>query len=275
MSHSYSKSELKEYFCEALDIFNEKLDTDITEDTVALDFFNGKNNAEVYEKFCKNRFPKYLSEPYLTDGYFDEIAAQAFVDGKNYGVLICEDIDFTLGGVLQTFLHEVSHIFCTANEIPGGQFFDKYCMGSGVKYGAINAGYAIWREAVADIMADSMLSEMATMTLNMAKNDVLDYYDMLSSDNPNSKKAMSLIIAYIMISQEVATIKDWNRAEKSIKDKIGFSDPLMYAILKQVFDKLHRSPFWEITPDFILTLGETYISLLANKTMKQALLSEQ
>lgn len=45
MSHSYSKSKLKEYFCEALDIFNEKLDTDITEDTVALDFFNGKKQC--------------------------------------------------------------------------------------------------------------------------------------------------------------------------------------------------------------------------------------
>ena len=50
---------------------------------------------------------------------------------------------------------------------------------------------------------------------------------------------------------------------------------IMYAILKQVFDELHRSPFWEITPDFILTLGEAYLSLLANKTMKQVLLSEQ
>ena len=50
---------------------------------------------------------------------------------------------------------------------------------------------------------------------------------------------------------------------------------IMYAILKQVFDKLHRSPFWEITPDFILTLGEAYLSLLANETMKQVLLSEQ
>ena len=69
-------------------------------------------------------------------------------------MLIREDINFTLGGVLQMFLHEISHLYCTKNEIDGGGFFDKYCMGSGPEDGMMNAGYAIWREAVADIMAD-------------------------------------------------------------------------------------------------------------------------
>lgn len=274
MSHFYSKDELLEYFYEALDLFNEKLDTDINKDTVIVDFFTPQNGVVVYERFCSENFPKLLSEPFREEGYFDEIAAQAFVNDSRYGVLIREDIDYTLGELLQTFLHEITHLYCSRNEIKGGKFFDKYCMGSGTEDGMMNAGYAIWREAVADIMADSILSEQATMTLGMVKKPVLEYYEAITYSNSDSKKAMSLIIAYIMISQEIATIYDWDKAEKEIKKKIGFDDPLMYSILKQVFDKLHDSPFWEITPEFIINLGETYLSLLTGKTLK-ALLSGQ
>lgn len=274
MSHFYSKDELLEYFYEALDLFNEKLDTDINKDTVIVDFFTPQNGVVVYERFCSENFPKLLFEPFREEGYFDEIAAQAFVNDSRYGVLIREDIDYTLGELLQTFLHEISHLYCSRNEIKGGKFFDKYCMGSGTEDGMMNAGYAIWREAVADIMADSILSEQATMTLGMVKKPVLEYYEAITYSNSDSKKAMSLIIAYIMISQEIATIYDWDKAEKEIKKKIGFDDPLMYSILKQVFDKLHDSPFWEITPEFIINLGETYLSLLTGKTLK-ALLSGQ
>ena len=273
MSHSYSKNELLEYFYEALALFNEKLDTDISEDTVLVEFFTTENGETVYERFCSANFPQYLSEPFREDGYFDDIAAQAFVNGRHYGVLIREDIDFTLGELLQVFLHEISHLFCCENEIEDGNFFDKYCMGIGPEDGMMNAGYSIWREAVADIMADSMLSEDATMTLGMVKEPVLKYYLQLSATNPVSKKAMALIIVYIMVSREVATITDWKQAEKEIKKKIGFNDPLMYAALKQVFDKLHDSPFWVITPEFIISLGETYLSLLAGKAMRAFLTS--
>ena len=57
-------------------------------------------------------------------------------------------------------------------EIDGGNFFDKYCMGSGPEDGMMNAGYAIWREAVADIMADSIISEYATIALSSVKGIV-------------------------------------------------------------------------------------------------------
>lgn len=47
----------------------------------------------------------------------------------------------------------------------GGNFYDKYCCGKDLLDGAINAGYAIWREAVADIMAKSIMSEFCTCKL--------------------------------------------------------------------------------------------------------------
>ncbi len=264
MAHSYTRIELTEYFFEALDMFNDCLDSDISRENVLLEFFKPANGVSVYEGFCGVHFPKMLEEPYQEVGYFESFGAQAFVNDIEYGVLIREDIDFTLGEVLQMFLHEISHLYCTKNEIDGGNFFDKYCMGSGAEDGMMNAGYAIWRETVADIMADSIISEYATITLSSVKDIIRDYYGELSATNPNSKKAMSLIIVYIMISREVAATKDWNEANRAIKRSIKIDDPLMEAILKQVFDQLHRSPFWSITPEFVMTLGETYLSLLSH-----------
>lgn len=84
MSRSYSKNELLEYFYEALALFNEKLDTDISEDTVLVEFFTTENGTTVYERFCSANFPQCLSEPFREDGYFDDIAAQAFVNGHRY-----------------------------------------------------------------------------------------------------------------------------------------------------------------------------------------------
>lgn len=268
MSHFYTKEELSEFFFEAVDMFNENLDTDFDKDTIIIDFFNLQNGIAVYENFCKEHFPKYLTEPYKTEGYFEEIAAQAFVSDNQYGVLIRENIDFPLGEILQMFLHEISHLYCTIHEILGGNFFDKHCMGYGPEDGMMNAGYAIWREAVADIMADSMISEDVTVTLEMVKEYILEYYAMLTFDNPSAKKAMSLIIAYVMISAEVATIDDWEQAESRIKACIDFDNLLIYQILKMVFYKLHQSPYWEITPEFISTLGEVYIDLLAGKALR-------
>lgn len=263
MAHTYTKDDLKDIFFDALEMFNDCLDSDINKDNTRIDFFVSENGIKVYECFCSRYFPKYLDEPYKSKGYFDEIAAQAFVGESCYGVLIREDIDFTLGEVLQMFLHEISHLYCTQNEVSGGHFFDKYCMGSGVEDGMINAGYAIWREAIADIMADSVLSENATLTLAMVKDEIHHLDQVLSIENPDSKKAMSLILAYIMISAEVATTTNWAVAEKKIKNTVGFDEPIIYGILKMVFEQLHTSPFWTITPEFIIELGQMYLELLS------------
>ena len=268
MPHSYSRDDLTEYFFEALDMFNDCLDSDISKENLLLEFFTPANGIAVYESFCGTHFPKMMDEPYKEDGYFESFGAQAFVNDTEYGVLIRENIDFTLGEVLQMFLHEISHLYCTKNEIEGGNFFDKYCMGSGPEDGMMNAGYAIWREAVADIMADSIISEYATISLSSVKGIIKDYYGELSAANPNSKKAMSLILVYIMISREVAATREWDEAVRAIKRSIKIDDPLLEAILKQVFDQLHLNPFWSITPEFIMTLGETYLSLLSHVFLK-------
>ena len=272
MPHSYSHRELTEYFYEALDIFNDCLDSDISKGNLVLDYFNPENGVAVYERFCQEHFPNMLEETnYKEPGYFASVGAQAFVSDSEYGVLINERIDFTLAEVLQTFLHEISHLYCTRNEIEGGNFFDKYCMGSGPEDGMMNAGYAIWREAVADILADSVISDYTTITLNQVKPIVKEYYQMLIPSNTSAKKAMSLIIVYIMISNEVASVTQWELAEKEIAKVIQIEDRLLLSILKQVFEQLHSGCFWEITPDFIITLGETYLCLVSDRFLRNTL----
>lgn len=272
MPHSYSQSELTKYFYEALDMFNDCLDSDISKDNLVLDYFNPENGVAVYERFCREHFPNMLEETnYKEPGYFASVGAQAFVSDSEYGVLINERIDFTLAEVLQTFLHEISHLYCTRNEIEDGNFFDKYCMGSGPEDGMMNAGYAIWREAVADIMADSVISDYTTITLNQVKPIVKEYYQMLIPSNTSAKKAMSLIIVYIMISSEVASVTQWELAEKEIAKVIQIEDRLLLSILKQVFEQLHSGCFWEITPDFIITLGETYLCLVSDRFLRNTL----
>ena len=268
MKYRYTIKELTEIFFEALSLFNECLESDISESNTVIAFFTPENGVDVYEKLCKEHFPKNLSENYKADGYMDSFAAQAFVNDKEYGVLIREDIDFTLAELQFTLLHEISHMFCTRNEVENGCFFDRYCMGSGEEDGIINAGYAIWREAVADIMADSVLSENATMTLKQAKREVLELFDKISFENPDSKKCVSLILAYIMISREVACTYEWQKAKMEIENQIGFDNSIMMLLLEMSFIKLKENPFWKITPDFIMDLGSTYITMLASKRLQ-------
>lgn len=261
----YTEQELRDIFYGTLDFFNEALDSDITRDNTDLAFFTPDDGPEVYEQFCRKRFPRYLREDYRAEGYFRSFAAQAFVGEGRYGVMVCAGIDFRLLELRRVFLHEISHLFCCGNEIEGGGFFDRYCMGSGAEDGMINAGYAIWREAVADIMADSVLSEHAELALADVRDEIGRLYRQLSPANPDSKKCMSLIIAYAMLTKEAGGATEWTDAEAGLKRGLGLDDPALYAIFEMVFGNLHRPPFWSITPDFIMDLGEAYLSLLTMK----------
>lgn len=71
-----------------------------------------------------------------------------------------------------------------------------------------------------------------------------------------------------MTSEEVAGTEDWNIAEKAIASKINISNSILREILKLVFEKLHQSPFWKITPEFIRELGLLCIELIVYRTFE-------
>lgn len=265
----YTEQELREIFFEALDLFNERIGSDITRANTILAFFAPDNGLTVYEQFCGRYFPKNLREDYKAEGYFESFAAQAFVGEGRYGVMICSDIDFPLSELQFTFLHEISHLFCTRNEIEGGNYFDRYCMGSGVEDGMMNAGYAVWRKAVADIMADAVVSDYTSMTLDSVKPEIGQLYKQLSPANPDSKKCMSLMIVYVMLTKEAGGAEDWSDVEPILVKRLGLADSTLLLIFKMVFENLHQSPFWTVTPEFIMALGGTYLSLLSAKFLRE------
>ena len=264
MPHIHTEDELRDILYSAMERFNYVLDFGISAENTIIAFFTAQNAIEVYERFCDENFFNQLDENYTAAGYFDSITASAFV-GEKYGIMIRSDLKWSSYEYFRIFLHEISHIFCTINEIDGGGFYNKYCLGSGVDDGIINAGYAIWREAIADITADAVYSDMAMISLRDVKSDVVRLYDLILPYNLDSKKCMSLLIAYLMISSEVAGTRSWETAERAIRETINFGDEYIYRIAEMVYENLHDGSFWTITPEFIIDLGNTYLWLLTKR----------
>ena len=274
MNRKYTEEELSKLFFKALDLFNSRLDSDISRDNTIIAFFHVQNGLEVYETFCKDHFPEHMQENYREKDYFESFAAQAFVSDVEYGVLIRSDISYSSDGVRYMFLHEISHLYCTRNEVEGGHFFNRFCMGSGAEDGMLNAGYAIWREAIADIMADSVLSDYTMCTLSDLAVEVADLYRLITVTEADSKKYVSRILSDIMIAGEVAGTEQWSEAETAIARCLTIPDCQLMLLIRMVFENLHKPPFWTITPEFIKELGEVYISMLAHKQLRAEILKD-
>ena len=172
--------------------------------------------------------------------------------------------------MFRIFLHEISHIYCIVNEIGGENFFDKYCrVEQGIDLGVINAGYAVWREAIADIMAHLVDPYSGRYNLNYVKNNVLELYNDICAIDGQSKKAMSLIIVYIMITDEVLRAKNWKSVCEKVKKVIDINDETLYLLLELVYDNLHNGDYWTISTDFIFSLGDLYLMILVNKKFRR------
>lgn len=107
--------------------------------------------------------------------------ASAFVgtgDGAD-GILLRTDIARHPAELKHILLHELAHIFCTRNEIDGDNFFERYCMDDTISReedGTINAGYAVWRELIAELIAFELDDNCDVVPLRR-KKDLLSYYE--------------------------------------------------------------------------------------------------
>ena len=73
----------------------------------------------------------------------------AFYEQNGLSPIFCVEL-------LHIFLHELAHIYCAHHELDGKSFYDEYCEDyaqSDEEDGMINAGYAVWRECIAEIIA--------------------------------------------------------------------------------------------------------------------------
>ena len=129
----------------AFEHFNRMTKTNYTSDNVKLAFYDNLDMDKQYERFCEEYFPDRL----MDNNELWNALASAFT-GKDFdGIMIRRDFSGSQGELFTVVLHELSHIWCTHNEIPTGDFYDRYCNGNAENTlldGTINAGYAIWRE---------------------------------------------------------------------------------------------------------------------------------
>ena len=145
------------YLARAIAIFNDKMDAGFAEDGIILTCFITEDQEEIFEQFCSEYFPYRLNDRYQEEGYFD-FRASSFIgmdNGGKDGILLRTDIPYHPVELLHIFLHELAHIYCVHHELDGKSFYDEYCEGyaqSDEEDGMINAGYAVWRECIANSM---------------------------------------------------------------------------------------------------------------------------
>ena len=177
-------NEYKDALLCAAETFNERLGTEFSEDNLVLRCFQTENQQEVFEQFCKQYFPDRLTDRYKEDGYFD-FHASAFVgkEGGADGILLRTDVVHHPAELKHILLHELAHIFCTHNELGGDSFYERYCMDDTISReedGTINAGYAVWRELAAELIAFELDDNCDVIPLRR-KKDLLNYLDTCKS----------------------------------------------------------------------------------------------
>ena len=254
----------KETLLYAASIFNERLGAEFSEDNLVLRCFQTENQQESFEQFCKQYFPDRLEDRYTEDGYFD-FHASAFVGKEDSvdGILLRTDIARNPAELKHILLHELAHIFCTRNEIDGDNFYERYCMDDTISReedGTINAGYAVWRELAAELIAFELDDNCDVVPLRR-KKDLLSYYEgeLLTG---NGKMGVSMILCEAMTSAEGEASMTWDAAKSKFARFKPFDDPLYLDLLELVFTHI-RECFIEIDRDFIYEIGVLYLSIAA------------
>lgn len=165
------------YLARAIAIFNDKMDAGFAEDGIILTCFITEDQEEIFEQFCSEYFPYRLNDRYQEEGYFD-FRASSFIgmdNGGKDGILLRTDIPYQPVELLHIFLHELAHIYCAHHELDGKSFYDEYCEDyaqTKEEDGIINAGYAVWRECIAEIIAIELDDSCEIVSLK-EKADVL------------------------------------------------------------------------------------------------------
>ena len=253
------------YLARAIEIFNDKMDADFSRDDVILTCFMTDDQEEIFEQFCAQYFPYRLKDRYQEEGYFD-FRASSFIgmdNGGKDGILLRTDIPYHPVELLHIFLHELAHIYCVHHELDGNSFYDEYCEGyaqSNEEDGMISAGYAVWRECIAEIIAIECDDNCDIFPIRDKKKMLAQLRDEI--DQRDGKLLVSEILTAVMTSAEVETAETWPVAEKAIRELDIFDTPPELDLMKLVYNQL-RERFVEIDVDFISELGFLYLNILS------------
>lgn len=263
----------------ACELMNAECGTNYSLDNIKVAYCTMTDVLEVYKDFTTQY--GFHSESRTIDDY-ETVFAEAFVGptdiddpGHVDGILIRKDAPAMLDNpeyYMMILVHELSHIFCTTHETDsagkaGQRFYDLYCMdtpGTPAEYynnGYMCAGYAIWREFIADIIQDIVyqqpskhLDDIAPI-LRLWANDV-------KVGNAAAKLSFQRYLSEIMNSWEGGEAETFDELEPVLKTlKLPF-----IRIIKFVFDNLHGKDCHKITPEFIEKLGGMYLADMIQNT---------
>ena len=236
-----NRNDCKQVLFYAAEIFNERMGSTFNEENLVLSCFQTSNQQEVFEQFCKQYFSDRLTDRYKEEGYFDFHASAFIGEGKNSvdGILLRTDIERTPATLYHVLLHVLAHVFCAHNELGGDSFYKRYCMDSTLSReedGAINAGYAIWRELIAEVIAFEMADNCFVVPLR-EKNALLQHYEE-EFENGDRKRGITMILCEALTSKECEMSATWNVAQKKVAGHKPFDNPLFMDMLGLVFRKL-------------------------------------
>lgn len=255
------------------DLFNEKCGTNYSLDNIKVAFCTAENIVDVYRDFTqKYGFASEMKA--ITD--FEDVLAEAFVgqtdiDSLDHvdGILIRLDlpknVKYKEHLYQMTIIHELAHIFCSTHEIKtagkaGQGFYDLYCAGKPgtpadqFNNGFMNAGYAIWRDFIAEIMQDIVFPQ-PSLHLSKIVRQLRRYADQIQVGNQQAKMYMVQYLAMIMNTWEGSEAEKWDDLEPRLK---RLNLPFI-PVIHHVFDILHDGNCHEIDPDSIEELGSMYM----------------
>ena len=274
-----NKNDYKQILFYAAEIFNERKGTMFNEENLVLSCFQTSNQEEVFEQFCKQYFPDRLTDRYKEEGYLIFTPPLLLAKGKT--VWTASSCARILSALRQCSITSccTSWRMLSAPTMNWAEtaFINAYYMDSTLSHeedGAINAGYAIWRELIAEVIAFEMDDNCFVVPLR-EKAALLRYYKE-KFENGDRKRGLSMILCEALTSKECEMSAIWNVAQKKVAGHKPFDNPLFMDMLGLVFRKL-RDNLVEIDRDFILELGSLYLCLVTQLEIRklQKMLAEE
>ena len=188
---------------------------------------------------------------------------------KFYNILLRTDIPYHPVELLHIFLHELAHIYCVHHELDGKSFYDEYCEGyaqTNEEDGMINAGYAVWRECIAEIIAIECDDNCDIFPIRDKKKMLAQLRDEINQ--LDGKLLVSEILTAVMTSAEVEASQTWDEAEKAIHSLKLFDTAPEMDLMRLVFNQL-QDRLIEIDIDYISELGYLYLNILSLNLLRK------
>ena len=256
---------IEDAFC----AFNEVFDYHFSADNVAVQLYSDENAVQVYNEFVSGYVFEHES---ITEDYSQSVGGEAFIGGRIDGVEIDGILlkiysELSEEQLYHTTLHELSHIFCCREEIEGGHFYKRFCSmipntpEERFTDGIINAGYAIWKEFIAEFYAQVVDSDSEILYHVFEYEDsIRQRLEWIVPDNPSAKYDMSFLLVSILSTVEGLS-DSWDELEGYLRD---MRFPFV-ATVRIVYEQVHTDKAHVITWEFISELGNVYLFEMGNR----------